>query len=223
MPDSKPKPTHCWFCGEPLQIRLGPGNPRRYCNRQCAAKLRVKQAREARLKEKACDVCGDSFMPESLRVKYCSVDCRAVRNREFASSRWNQKKQKWPETRVHSCGWCGEDVVLPYSSRAYNKFHDECKKQSRRVHNRIKTLRRQNVKTGLRITHEEVAERDNFVCHICQELVDMSLPRTSKRGATLDHVVPITRGGTDSVDNLRLAHWECNVRKSNRFMEELSV
>jgi 5-methylcytosine-specific restriction endonuclease McrA len=78
-------------------------------------------------------------------------------------------------------------------------------------------VRRQNarIEPG-RIDVDVVAERDLFVCHICNELVDMSLPRTSKMGATLDHVFPLSLGGDDSMENVKLAHWICNVKKSNK-------
>jgi 5-methylcytosine-specific restriction endonuclease McrA len=35
-------------------------------------------------------------------------------------------------------------------------------------------------------------------------------------GASLDHVVPISKGGTDEPENLKLAHFICNVRKGNK-------
>jgi 5-methylcytosine-specific restriction endonuclease McrA len=213
----------CLSCGASLPGDLTAGQPRRYCDRKCAQDLRVRRDREARKKNVNCRWCKKEFLPKTLQIKYCSADCRAEANRANMRAAWEREKLNRPKFRVYPCGWCGEEMVMPYKSRAYGKFHDECKKQSRRVHNRIKTLRRQSVKTDLRVTHEEIAERDNFVCHICNKLVDMSLPRTDKQGATIDHVIPISRGGTDSLDNLKLAHWSCNMKKSNKFMEELVV
>jgi 5-methylcytosine-specific restriction endonuclease McrA len=51
----------------------------------------------------------------------------------------------------------------------------------------------------------------------------MSLPRTSKQGLTLDHVIPLSKGGTDTMDNLRPAHWLCNIKKSNKLPEEVNA
>ena len=34
--------------------------------------------------------------------------------------------------------------------------------------------------------------------------------------ASIDHVVPISHGGLDAWHNVRLAHWICNVRRSDR-------
>ncbi|WP_408995767.1 HNH endonuclease [Streptomyces europaeiscabiei] len=36
-----------------------------------------------------------------------------------------------------------------------------------------------------------------------------------------DHVVPLSRGGTHAVDNIRPAHAACNLRKSDKLISEL--
>jgi 5-methylcytosine-specific restriction endonuclease McrA len=38
----------------------------------------------------------------------------------------------------------------------------------------------------------------------------MSLPGTHNMGATIDHLVPVSAGGKDSLSNVRLAHRSCN-------------
>jgi 5-methylcytosine-specific restriction endonuclease McrA len=62
----------------------------------------------------------------------------------------------------------------------------------------------------------EISIRDEWTCHLCGEMVDETLPRLAKMGASLDHVVPISKGGTDEPENLKLAHFICNVRKGNK-------
>lgn len=53
-------------------------------------------------------------------------------------------------------------------------------------------------------------------CWLCRGAIDLTLPSTHKRGLSLDHVVPRSRGGDDSVANLRPAHLSCNCRRGNR-------
>lgn len=218
-----PIPQTCQGCGVSLDQQLKAGRPRSYCSRKCASDLRTRKLTAARRVPKLCAVCGSEFIFSNKSKKYCSEECRLVMNRQLAHERWNVEKATRPATKSWVCQWCGGEIIVHISYTGHGKFHAECRKQADRVQNRIKTLRRQKVRTGLKITHEELAERDNFVCHICGETVDMSLPRTSKLGATIDHVVPITRGGRDELDNLKLAHWVCNVRKNNKLMEELNV
>jgi 5-methylcytosine-specific restriction endonuclease McrA len=72
------------------------------------------------------------------------------------------------------------------------------------------------------MTVEKLVERDGDKCFICEDPVDMSLPRTNRYGATVEHVIPLKRGGQDTPENLRLAHWICNVRKGSKLMEEIN-
>lgn len=63
---------------------------------------------------------------------------------------------------------------------------------------------------------EEIFERDNWVCGICGEVVDRTLTHPHPLSKSLDHIVPISRGGNHSRDNVQLAHLVCNIKKGNR-------
>jgi 5-methylcytosine-specific restriction endonuclease McrA len=39
----------------------------------------------------------------------------------------------------------------------------------------------------------------------------------------IDHVFPVSLGGKDSEDNVRLAHRLCNMRKSNKVIKNVST
>ena len=187
-----------------------------YCSADCQA-LRAKRSGTNVPKSIGCGFCGEGFVTRKWKsVKYCSPDCKVGANRVASRERARAKREAAGPTKIWQCGFCGGDMVFPISYTGFNKYHDDCKVKARRARNRIKTVRRQGARTSELITHEEIAKRDHFFCHICAEPVDMSLPRTSRFGATLDHVVPIAKGGADTLDNLKLAHWICNVRKSDK-------
>ncbi|WP_251151192.1 HNH endonuclease signature motif containing protein [Cellulosimicrobium sp. Marseille-Q4280] len=61
-----------------------------------------------------------------------------------------------------------------------------------------------------------VFERDDWVCGICGGEVDRELEWPSEGCATLDHRVPIARGGQHTPENTQLAHWRCNLAKGDR-------
>jgi 5-methylcytosine-specific restriction endonuclease McrA len=46
-------------------------------------------------------------------------------------------------------------------------------------------------------------------CYCCKKPV-------SKTEATLEHIKPISRGGTDDIDNLSISHAVCNMRRGNK-------
>ena len=55
------------------------------------------------------------------------------------------------------------------------------------------------------------------VCGICGKPVDMSLKYPHPLSKTIDHIIPIAKGGHPSdLDNLQLAHWTCNRQKSDK-------
>lgn len=54
-----------------------------------------------------------------------------------------------------------------------------------------------------------IAERDGWTCHICCR------PYMPDQRWEVDHDVPISKGGTNDMANLRLAHRDCNNDLSN--------
>jgi 5-methylcytosine-specific restriction endonuclease McrA len=61
-----------------------------------------------------------------------------------------------------------------------------------------------------------IAERDRWRCHLCGGRVSRSRQHPDPLCASLDHVVPVSRGGTNDPSNLRLAHLRCNCAKGDR-------
>ena len=58
----------------------------------------------------------------------------------------------------------------------------------------------------------KLIERDGPNCHLC------GLPTESRWGhwaATIDHLIPQSKGGKHTLENLRLAHFLCNVIRGN--------
>ncbi len=62
----------------------------------------------------------------------------------------------------------------------------------------------------------EIAARDGSRCNLCGKRVDLTLSGMAKWGPTIDHLIPVSHGGTNDADNLALAHRHCNVSRKNR-------
>jgi hypothetical protein len=54
------------------------------------------------------------------------------------------------------------------------------------------------------------------LCHYC----DRPMTKTGRLAETIDHLTPVTRGGSNGPENIVLACWECNMAKSDRTAEE---
>jgi 5-methylcytosine-specific restriction endonuclease McrA len=58
-------------------------------------------------------------------------------------------------------------------------------------------------------------------CHLCNGPIDISAPRTPgkpgwEKSLHIDHVIPLSKGGNDTLDNVRPSHGKCNIRKHNK-------
>ena len=47
------------------------------------------------------------------------------------------------------------------------------------------------------------------ICELCGK------PITDMKDCTIDHIIPVSKGGLTTLDNCRLAHKLCNVRRGN--------
>jgi 5-methylcytosine-specific restriction endonuclease McrA len=63
------------------------------------------------------------------------------------------------------------------------------------------------------IVQEQVRQRANYLCEYCHASEQWQYVRF-----TVDHVIPLSRGGVDRLDNLALACFHCNRRKSNHLV-----
>ena len=62
------------------------------------------------------------------------------------------------------------------------------------------------------------------ICAICGRPVDKSLRFPDPMSPTVDHIVPLAKGGHPSdLENLQLAHWICNRLKSDHYGSELRI
>lgn len=84
----------------------------------------------------------------------------------------------------------------------------------------IRRVRKKSARCDDIITLSELFERDSGICHICGKPCDYSdyVVKNGKRCArgnypSCDHIVPISKGGTHSWDNVKLAHVSCNAKK----------
>ncbi len=62
-------------------------------------------------------------------------------------------------------------------------------------------------------TKRNVLIRDKFMCAYCSKKLSIS-------SVTKDHVLPVSRGGSDTLNNVVASCTECNARKADRTPEE---
>ena len=98
---------------------------------------------------------------------------------------------------------------------------DACARvNDRNIRNSVGTRRRARIlkRPVEMFTHKEIFERDKWLCGICGKPVDATLRFPDPGTPTLDHVIPISRGGSHTRDNVQLAHFYCNTAKGNKIL-----
>ena len=61
-----------------------------------------------------------------------------------------------------------------------------------------------------------IFERDGWVCQLCYLPIDPEVTWPNPGFGTIDHIVPLVLGGSDTEDNVQAAHLVCNTRKGAR-------
>jgi hypothetical protein len=108
------------------------------------------------------------------------------------------------------CTECGSPV----------KLHGLCVTHYFRHKDRLNSERRDAAKRGAteaeRIDRAVVGARDRWRCGICHHDVDQSVRYPDPMSPSLDHVVPLSVGGSHTYMNVRISHLSCNVGRGNR-------
>jgi 5-methylcytosine-specific restriction endonuclease McrA len=69
--------------------------------------------------------------------------------------------------------------------------------------------------TARRDKHRRRVAQGRPDCALCGELIDYSLRHPDPGCFTIDHIVPIARGGEDVYENVQPSHFRCNRAKSD--------
>lgn len=177
---------------------------------------------------------------EALPAKYC-VECDAVltyRQSRFCSKRCNEiyrGVRLAVPIEKRQCALAECDVVFqprfhkqmcccePHGQKHCNRMRRASGKDVRppyRDIDRDRCHRRRalkaNASTGAPVRLAAIAARDKWKCSLCGNRVLKSKKAPHPLSPSLDHVIPLSKGGAHDPVNVSLAHLGCNVAKNNR-------
>lgn len=184
--------------------------------------------------ERTCPACLRTFRPKAHNAIYCSNACR----------RWVANGNTAPRPTSRQCVTCGATVERHFATAIYcsTRCKNRAAEQRRERNDRARYLAERdrriayalqyaldNPDVGQRAKRKrkallsgagifEVTERDwrrlkaqyGGRCAYCHEL----------RPLTMDHVIPVSRGGRHSIGNLVPACGPCNSSKRHRTVME---
>jgi hypothetical protein len=177
--------AECVACGK-MFVRLRPGWAA--CSSECARIVATLTRMERRAAERAARL---------LPVLYTGPRPASARARPA------EPVGKPRRFIAGSCKWCGDSFVAPHQREA-RYCSQRCLKASN------KAARGRFLIAGTK--RRAIYERDTWICQLCGDPVDPTLPPSDVWAATLDHIecqswalIP-----DHSPSNLRLAHRWCN-------------
>lgn len=152
------------------------------------------------------------------RTMYVHYGCRCEACCRAEHQQYLQRKESQVRKRVHS-KWGSENVAVYQSTNR--------RLETQRAYN----ARRYHAMTTKKSTHarpiawQEIAEDFGMKCAICGCEVDPCDTWITSNGRrcygrkypTVDHVIPLKHGGTDTLDNVQLLCKHCNSAKGARF------
>jgi hypothetical protein len=208
----------CIACGA---MFLGARNKAVFCSRGCATNNRPqmqwtraigKLKRQARWLSRyismqcQCQYCGSNFQGFRVGIKYCSPECASRANIERTRA-----EEVSTKAVLCTCIQCGAAFTShAVGRRARTKF---CSAKCSALWWTDFRRRARRAGRAEPYARRDVFERDEWRCKICGESIDKSLRFPDPYCATVDHVMPIAKGGPDCLSNVQAAHLRCNSRK----------
>jgi len=159
--------------------------------------------------QRSCKFCGKFYTPKQRRPSvFCSRVCKGnARNEQSKLNLLNLKNDRY-------CPGCGKLIRKIF--RADKKWcSEECASKVRGHTMNVTRRIRTNEPIG-DFSRLDIYRRDDWVCQICKKPVDKTLSFPDPYCASLDHIVPLSRGGTHESRNVQLTHLSCNTSKGNR-------
>lgn len=188
-----------------------------------------------------CLICGSVYEVSAniVRSKCKNIHCEKCREQDKALKQkeleTERKKNKEKQDRLRQlnkylanskqltfnvCSHCGKLFVgaNKYCSKRCAERNHEQRKSRLRI-DRAK----ENGKVDYGITLDKLITRDKNICYICNKECNESDYTYQGKNfiagnyyPSIDHVIPIAKGGTHTWGNVKLAHRICNSIKSDR-------
>lgn len=160
-----------------------------------------------------CRVCDKLYYTYNSNKYKLYYDNKKQIDINWLKQKYNLSKYKNKKTQLNysNCDKC--KMLYFYNIKKPRKLCLSCNKLRNR-------LLKYNPSIKQKITEEiklQLFKRFNFKCYYCNIICETN-PKlfNTKNYITIDHIIPLSKGGNHSINNLVPACRSCNSRKSNR-------
>lgn len=171
---------------------------------------------------KLCKTCG--LEKTGSHGSYCRScnSARVVKWKQDNKEKYNEysrnlSKMLAQNGKKRSRSWekSNRDRLLAYKAMWRSKNLDKYREYDRK-------RRASKLNNGFeKYSEDQVLLKYGSNCHICHKTIDLNAPRRVgtgigwEQGLHIDHLIPISKGGSDTLENTRPSHAICNLNKSN--------
>lgn len=179
--------------------------------------------------KKICIICSNDYFSYVRNRKYCSKVCSGKAHSGENGSAWKggvskdtiymrQKRKEYNNDR-------GKELRKKYAFegryKATRKRYEQRNREKVRFWKRISEANRR-IRSGPRLTvtimqeiyEDNIKKYDTLTCYLCNKPIEFGEDN-------IDHRIPISRGGTNSKENLEITHRRCNMKKHNKLLKEV--
>lgn len=175
--------------------------------------------------ERICTTCGEmkpaeDFHRDSRRTDGRRTSCKVCRTE--AVKRWYHANQERQATRQRARYAANVDQMRNADRERYVRERDARTEYAKRVsHERRAAAAGCVIEPDITIAALRSMYGDE--CHYCQKSMSFEVQGWGEMHpdrATYEHLVPISKGGGHTWENVRLACWACNMEKRSQTADE---
>lgn len=208
------KPQPCKQCQKPFLPRDKQHNT--FCSRECGFEYRRQQAavrqktrEKLRLEQSKtfeCRKCGETLSKDPKRnLRICEA-CKAPPKTYY---RYEKVKRI---TKQCACGNTFEVTPGWYDKRT---ICNSCSRKEHQSNSKHRRRERMKTKKRTRVVRRSVWNRDGWECQHCGTTVATGEDYNKPSYPTIDHVIPLAKGGEHSMSNTMTLCRRCNTIKSD--------
>lgn len=184
-------------------------------------------------KERHCRVHRPTARPAQCRVIWRSCRCGKQfvwrKGRIHCAPVLSKRGWAYPSSyksvgpRQRQCDVCGSWFLGHGNADYCLPCRKEIERAGRRAAKDRRRARLRGVRVGAPVWRSRIYQRDGWQCQLCGKAVLRNEKVPHPLAPTLDHIIPLARGGTHEPNNVQLAHFICNSRKSDRGTDQLRL
>ena len=197
---------------------------------------------------KICDLCSSEYVGRGLTCSLECRKLRVINNKSAYDKQYRLKNKEKIDTRVKHWRIDNPEKLSKGLAKYYQENKEKCNKDSQLwaeqnreaskkikkkwadnnqeyiinygndTKNKLRTSMRGAVRVSKYNISSDIQEKDLLIlvdlyhkgCHMCFTHEDLSL----------DHNIPVSKGGNNDLDNLQILCMDCNRIKSDRTLEE---